>query len=82
MGEVVPKELDYGMLQPKQKVDYPMYFYEHQPRKVVNIVKNKKIIGWVVTIEKQLVKFNLRSKEEPKEVLINAILPNVFQSQI
>jgi hypothetical protein len=38
--EVVPKELDYGMLQPKQKVDYPVYFYEHLPGKVVNIVKN------------------------------------------
>jgi hypothetical protein len=29
------KEIDYGMLQPKDKVDYPMYFYEHQPRKAL-----------------------------------------------
>jgi hypothetical protein len=35
-----------------------------------------------VTIEEQLVKLNLGSKEEPKEVLINAILPSVFQAQI
>jgi hypothetical protein len=34
-----------------------------------------------MTIDKQLVKLNLGSKEEPKEVLINVILPNVFQSQ-
>jgi len=33
-------------------------------------------------VEEQLVKFNLGNKEEPKEVLINAILPSVFQAQI
>jgi hypothetical protein len=44
VGEVVPKELyffkkiDYGMLQPKHIVDYPIYFYEHQLRKVVDII--------------------------------------------
>jgi hypothetical protein len=35
-----------------------------------------------VTIEEQLVKLNVGSKEEPKEVLINAILPSVSQSEI
>jgi hypothetical protein len=45
-------------------------------------IKDKKIIAWIVTIEEQLVKLNLESKEEPKEVLINAILPSVFQAQI
>ncbi len=35
-----------------------------------------------MTIEGQLVKLNLGSKEEPKEVLINTILPSVFQAQI
>jgi hypothetical protein len=29
-----------------------------------------------------MVKLNLGSKEKPKEVLINAILPSVFQAQI
>jgi hypothetical protein len=24
------KEIDYGMLQPKDRVDYLVYFYEHQ----------------------------------------------------
>ncbi len=46
------------------------------------IVKDKKIIGWIVIAEKQLVKLNLGSKKKPKEVLINAILPKVFQTQI
>jgi hypothetical protein len=35
----------------------------------------------IVTTKEQLIKFNLGSKE-PKELLINAILPNVFQAQI
>jgi hypothetical protein len=35
-----------------------------------------------VTTKEQLVKFNLGSKEKPKEVLINAILLSVFQAQI
>jgi hypothetical protein len=36
----------------------------------------------IVIVEEQLAKFNLGSKEEFKEVLINDILPNVFQAQI
>ncbi len=77
------------MLQLKDRVDYLMYFYEHQPKEAlildeaVNItIKDKNIVGWIATIEEQLVKLNLGSKEELKEVLINAILPNVFQAQI
>jgi hypothetical protein len=34
-----------------------------------------------VTIEEQIVKLNLGSKKELKEVLINAILPSIFQAQ-
>jgi hypothetical protein len=51
-----------------------MYFYEHQLGKTLildeatNIsVKDKNIVGWIVTIE-ELVKLNLGSKEEPKEI--------------
>jgi hypothetical protein len=35
-----------------------------------------------VTTKEQLVKLNLGNKGKLKEVLINAILPNVFQTQI
>ncbi len=77
------------MLQPKDKVDYPMYFHEHPLREVLILdevvditVKDKKIASWIVTAEEQLVKLNLGNEEEPKEVLINAILLNVFQAQI
>jgi hypothetical protein len=35
-----------------------------------------------VTVKKQLAKLDLGNEEEPKEVLINAILLNVFQAQI
>ncbi len=29
------KEIDCGMLQLEDKVDYPVYFYEHQPRETL-----------------------------------------------
>jgi hypothetical protein len=35
-----------------------------------------------VTTKEQLVKLNLGNQEKLKEVLINAILPSVFQTQI
>jgi len=66
-----------------------VYFYEHQLGKdlildeAVDItIKDKKIASWIVTTEEQLVKLNLGSKKKPKEVLIDIILPNVFQAQI
>jgi hypothetical protein len=75
------------MLQPKDKVDYLMYFYEHQQGEALIldeaidiIVKDKKTTDGIVIVEEQLVKFNLGSKEELKEVLTNAILPSVCQA--
>jgi hypothetical protein len=51
------------------RVDYLMYFYEHQPREVLildeatnNTIKDKNITSWIMTTEEQLVKFNLGSK--------------------
>jgi hypothetical protein len=76
------------MLQPEEKVDYMVYFYEHQQGellywfKLLVTVKGKKILGWIMTSEKQLVKLNLGNKEECKEVLVNAILLSVFQTHI
>jgi hypothetical protein len=73
------------MLQLEDKVDYLVYFYEHQLGETLIldeatdiIVKDKKIVGWIVIFKEQLVKLNLGNKKEPKEVLINAILPSVF----
>ncbi len=81
VGEIVPKELyfkkkiDCGMLQPKNKVDDPVYFYEHQLGetlildKATNIIiKDKKIVTWTMTTKEQLVKLNLGNKEKFKEV--------------
>jgi hypothetical protein len=31
------KEIDCGMLQPKDKIDYPVYFYEHQLKKALTL---------------------------------------------
>jgi hypothetical protein len=47
-----------------------------------SLSKIKKIVGWIVIDEKQLVKLKLGRKEEPKEILFNAMLPSVFQPQI
>jgi hypothetical protein len=44
------------------------------------IVKNKKITGWTITTEEKLMKLNLGSEGDPKEVLINVILPTSFQA--
>jgi hypothetical protein len=64
VGEMAPeelyflKEIDYGMFQLKEKLEYPIYFYKHQPREVLILdeitnvtVKDKKIIGWIVIVE-------------------------------
>ncbi len=77
------------MLQPKEKPKYLVYFYKHQPRKVlildefVNVtVNDKKIARWIITTKKQLMKLNLGNERDLKEVLINVILPTSFQAQI
>jgi hypothetical protein len=64
VGEVPPKELyflkeiDYGMLQPKEKPKYLVYLYQHQLGKVlildeaINVtIKDKKITRWIVTVK-------------------------------
>jgi hypothetical protein len=82
------KEIDCGMLQPEEKLNYLIYLYKHQLGKVLILdevvdvtVKDKKIAGWIVTIEEQLMKLNLGNERDLKEVLINAILPTYFQAQ-
>jgi hypothetical protein len=52
------KKIDYGMLQPKDKIDYLVYFYEHQSREALIldeaisiIVKDKNIASWIATIK-------------------------------
>ncbi len=80
LGEVTPKELyflkeiDVGMLQrPKNKIDYLVYFYEHQLGKALILdnashitIKDKKITSWIVIANKQLVKPNLGRKKNLK----------------
>jgi hypothetical protein len=58
------------MLQSKEKLEYLVYFYQHQLREVlildevVNVtIKNLKIIRWTVTIE--LKRLNLGSEGDP-----------------
>jgi hypothetical protein len=41
-------------------------------------IKNKKINGKTIIVEKQLAKLNLGSEEEPRDVLINTVLPITF----
>jgi len=64
VGKVAPEELyflkkiDYGMFQPEEKIEYPVYFYQHQLGEVLILdeatnvtVKDKMIIGWIVIAE-------------------------------
>jgi hypothetical protein len=46
------------------------------------IVKDCKIARWIVTIEEQLKKLDSGSEGNPKEVLINVILPISFKARI
>ncbi len=73
----------------KQNLEYPICFYKHQPEEVLILdettnvtVKDKKITMWTITAKEKLMKLNLRSEGDPKEVFINAILPTSFQAQI
>ncbi len=49
------KEINCGMFQPKEKPEYPIYFYQHQLGEVLIldettdvIVKDKNIARWIV----------------------------------
>jgi len=46
------------------------------------IVKDQKIARWTITTKELLMKLNFKNEGDPKEVLINAILPTSFQAQI
>jgi len=94
-GEVVPEELyflfeiDCGMLQLEDKNEYSIFFYEHQQGealildKVIDItIKDKNNISWTITTSEQLAELNLSSEEKLWNVLISAILPTTFQSQV
>jgi hypothetical protein len=74
------------MLRPKEKPKYLVYFYQHQPGEVLIldeivdvIVKDKNITRWIIINKKQLKKLNLGNEGDPKEVLINVVLPISFQ---
>jgi len=82
------REIDCDMLQLEEKLNHLIYLYKHQLGKVLILdkvvdvtIKDKKIAGWIVTIEEQLMKLNLGNERDLKEVLINAILPTYFQAQ-
>ncbi len=64
------KEIDYGMLQPKAKPKYLVFFYQHQLGEVLIlgevadvIVRDKKFTRWTIIIE--LKKLNLGSEVDP-----------------
>ncbi len=63
------KEIEFDILQLEQKNDYLVYFGEHQLGRafifyeVIDITfKYKKIVGWIVIVEEQLMKLNLGSE--------------------
>ncbi len=95
IGEVALEELyflfeiDCGMLQLEDKNEYPIFCYEHQQGEALILdkgiyitIKDKKSISWIIIANEQLAKLNLSSEEELRNVLISAILPTTFQSQV
>ncbi len=81
------KKINYGMFQPKEKIKYLIYFYQHQLGEVLILdeatdvtIKDKKIIRWIVIAEEQLKKLNLGNERDFKEALINVVLPIYFQA--
>ncbi len=66
------------MVQPKDDINYPFQYYQHEPRKTLNIdefaditIKNKQITGWTLMANEQLSKLNLGTSEEPCIVLVS-----------
>ncbi len=73
------------MSQPEDNINYPFWYYQHEPRETLILdefadimIKNKKITGWAFIVDKQLSKFNLGTSEEPCITLINVVLPEQF----
>jgi len=82
-------EIDCGMLQLEDKNEYPIFCYEHQQGEALIIdkgiyitIKDKNNTSWIITANEQLAKLNLSSEEELRNMLIRAILPTTFQSQV
>jgi hypothetical protein len=93
IAEVNLKELKFlpevyvRMEQPKNDINYPFWYYQHEHEHGETLIldefvdittKNKKIIGWTLTTNKQLSKLNLGTNEEPCIVLVSATLPKQF----
>jgi hypothetical protein len=87
VGKVSPQELKFllevyvGMAQPKKNINYPFWYYQHEPREILildestNImIKNKKITRWTLIINEKLSKFNLGTIEKPQIMLISTTL--------
>jgi hypothetical protein len=60
---------DCGMIQMKEKTNHPLHFYKHEPiitldKSIVIMIKDQKIVGWIVTTQ-ELLKLNLRNQVEP-----------------
>jgi hypothetical protein len=69
VGKINPKELKFllevyvGMAQPKDNINYPFWYYQHEPGETLILdesiditIKNKQITRWTLTIDEQLKK--------------------------
>jgi len=64
------RKIDCGMSQLEENFDYPVYLYEHELGEALILdedaditIKDKKIVGWIMMVEEQLVKLNLGSEK-------------------
>lgn len=77
------------MLQPDESKNFSKHFYHHEPREALILdermdmtIKNKPIVECILTEEEQLTKLNLGNKQNPKMVLIDAILLSKFVKEV
>jgi hypothetical protein len=80
------------MAQLKKNINYPFWYYQHEPRetsildKSTNIMIKIIIIGWTFINDKQLSKLNLGTNEEPRIMLVSItlfqIVPNKSQTSV
>ncbi len=95
IGEVSPKELKFipkvcvRMVQPKDNINYPFWYYQHEPKETLildeftNItIKNEKITGWTFNTNEQLSKLNVGINEEPHIMLVRFAIPEQFQVKV
>jgi hypothetical protein len=82
-------EVCVGMVQPKENINYPFWYYQREPGETLILdesiyitIRDKQIIGWMFTFDEQINKLNLGTSEEPHIMLISVALLKEFKVKV